>query len=708
MITEKLIKLSQSDNIAEDLDEQQLQEIGMQCSRDYDTDEASRKEWLDMMQEAIKIAKQVLEQKTTPWPGAANVKYPLITSSIISFASRTYPEVVRGDKVVMAGIIGPPDPEKEKIAAAISDHLSYQLLIESPNWEEDTDKLLMVLPLMGLVYRKSYYDPINQMPATDLCLPDKITVNNHIKTIETARRITHQLDLYENDVIERIRLGIYRDVDLEKIRSTVNDNNDEDLPLNFCEQHRYLDLDDDGYQEPYIVTFHKDTQIVFRIVARFDLDKIIVNEKNGKIIRIPPVNYFTDYHFIPNPDGSFHSIGYGSLLYPINETINTTVNQILDAGTLSNRQSGFLGKGLRMGKGVVQFKPGEWKTVEAATGTDISKNIVPLPVREPSPVLFNMLNMMISSGKELASVTDILQGQQPAQNSPATTVLALIEQGLKVHTAIVKRLHRALKKEFEKLVRLNRLYMDDEIYYRSYSGEGTARQEYYANENLLVFPISDPNMSSDAQRMARAQALMSIKDDPQVDKREILLRWLDALQIPNIEKILPEPDPDAPPPPDVQKMFAEIDFLKAQIGDILMKRELEAFSLHIRDKESEARAAEGAARVSQMKHKTVAEYAKLEQEGQHFAIEKGIKDLQEEDQEPLPIPQEINYEPEDFTKIQEDLAAMNPNQAAQPEQAPEVQQEIPPEVLEQIQQEEMMNGNNNINDNGIRDNEVRA
>lgn len=359
MISNRLLKLYESENIAEDLDDDELQKIGMRCSREYDLDEASRTEWLEMMQEAIKIAKQVLEQKTTPWPNAANVKFPLITNAIISFASRTYPEIIRGNKVVLAGVIGPdPTGKKEQIARRVSNHMSYQLLVESPNWEEDTDKLLMILPLMGTVFRKSYYDPFLQMPTTDLCLPDRITIDNHAKTIESARRITHQLDLYDNDLIERMRAGIYREIDLEKLNDNISENNDEDKLHCILEQHRYLDLDDDGYAEPYIVTFHKESQTVLRIKSRFSLENII--ERNNKIVKITPDCYFTAYHFIPNPDGTFYSIGYGTLLYPINETINTTINQLLDAGTLSNRQAGFIGKGLRIKKGNIAVKPGEW------------------------------------------------------------------------------------------------------------------------------------------------------------------------------------------------------------------------------------------------------------------------------------------------------------------------------------------------------------
>jgi chaperonin GroES len=679
MAKDKLLEFYEADNIAKLLSEDELQKIGQRAHSDYLLDEESRDEWLKGMEDAIKIAKQVMESKTFPWPNAANVKFPLITSAIISFSSRTYPEIVRGTKVVNAGIIGPDDGKKAAIAARISDHMSYQLLVESRNWEDDTDKLLMLLPLLGLVYRKTYWDSFSQIPTTDLCLPDKVCVNHNIKNLDSARRITHCIDLYKNDIIERINAGLFIEFDLEKLIGETPDGQDgldDDKAYTFCEQHRYLDLDGDGYSEPYIVTFAKETYQVVRIVARYDLENILYSE-DGKLIKINAVNYFTDYHFIPNPDGGFHSIGYGTLLYPINETINTTINQLLDAGTLSNRQSGFIGNNLRNKKGSLDFKPGEWKFVEAADGNDISKSIVPLPVKDPSPVLFQLLNLMIGAGKDLASVTDILQGQQQSQNSPATTVLALIEQGLKVHTAIIKRLHRSLKKEFEKLVRLNRMYLDDEMYFYAFDGEHYISREDYQRDNLQVFPVSDPNLSSDVKRMTIAQQLMQFKDDPIISKEEIYIRYFEALQIPNPKALIKPPDPNAPPPPDVLKTLAEIEEIKAGIADIAMKRELEALALEVRDNDAKARAAEAAARVVDMKLRNITALAKIEQEGQHFAIEKAIEDVnKEDDTEKLPEEQQIDYEKLDLAPLIATLQELQ--QKAIPNQAPT--QEAPPPV----------------------------
>lgn len=670
MISKRLLELHASENIAELLDETELNQIGRRAYDDFILDESSRDQWLQEREEAIKIAKQVMEAKTTPWPNAANVKYPLIASAVIAFASRTYPEIVKPDRVAHVGVIGQdPTGEKEARARRISEHMSYQLLVESPNWEVDTDKLLHILALMGLVYRKSYFDPFLRIPATELCLPDKITVNDNIRSLETARRITHQLDLYRNDLIERMRLGIFKEYDLAELQGSGAEEDtygmEEDPVFEILEQHRYLDLDRDGYEEPYIVTLHRNTQKVLRIKARFELDEIQLNTK-GKVVRIPAIDHFTDYHFLRDPEGKFHSLGYGALLYPINETINTTLNQMLDAGTLSNRQSGFLTKQFRSIKGEMGFRPGEWKFLDVTNGSALKDNIVPLPVREPSSVLFNLMQVMINTGKELASITDILQGQQPAQNAPATTVLALLEQGLKDQKAITKRLYRSLTKEFQKLARLNRQYLNEDNYFHLFTGDNRITADDYADKTLMIFPAADPHMSSDAQRLARAQALVQMGPGLNLNPLEIAKRWVDALQFPEPEKLLPPPpDPNAPPPPELQKMQAEVGLINAQIHDMVMKRELEALRLQQTENMHQAQAAEAAARIQKMRDEMVARFAELDAKFGELIISMAEKQIDATDEQTqLPPEQRIVYEPSDIKQLMAQF--QKPDEGAMP------------------------------------------
>ncbi len=466
---DKLLKYQASDNVAEYLDEETLSKIADRVIQDFKVDEDSMAPWMERTKKGMEIALQIVKEKTFPWKGAANVKFPLITNGAITFASREYPQLVRGSQVVEATIIGQdPDGSRTARAERLSKYMSWQLLEDSDEWEVDTDKLLVMLAVLGTVFRKAYYDPVLNKPSFDLCRPDHIVVNDNIKKLEKARRITHKLFMYDNDLVERMRMSLFSEFEVETLQksldTTINneltDPRDEDRAHFILEQHRFLDLDEDGYAEPYIVTVHKDSRKVLRIKARFDIggEDIKFNDKD-QVKYIRPINYFTDFHFLPSPNGKFFSLGFGNLLYPINHSIDTLINQLLDSGTLANMQTGFLSSACRIKENDIFLGPGKWKKLEGIRG-DVDKHISALPIHDPSTVLFQLLGLLINIGKELASVSDILQGNQPTQNSPATTVLALIKQGLVQYNAIHKRVLRSFKKEFDKLYYLNCLYLN--------------------------------------------------------------------------------------------------------------------------------------------------------------------------------------------------------------------------------------------------------
>ena len=317
------------------------------------------------------------------------------------------------------------------------------------------------------------------------------------------------------------------------------------------EQHTYLDLDDDDYKEPYIVTIDEQSQKVLRIVARFDSDGIHLND-DKEIVQIDPVSYYTKYGFIPNPDGGFYDIGFGHLLGPLNESANTVINQLVDAGTLANLQSGFLGKGLRLKMGETRFQPGEWKSVNA-TGDDIKKQVFPMPVREPSEVLFKLLGMLLESGRELASVAEIFTGKMPGQNTPATTTNTAVEQGMKVFTAIYKRVYRAYTKEFKKLFRLNSLY--DENFEKAVQVlDEPISKEDYDIKTYDVCPTADPTAVSTTQKLQKNQALLQLLPLGTINVMEATKRALEAQEQPNIAALMQQPPP---PPPDPKVVAME-------------------------------------------------------------------------------------------------------------------------------------------------------
>jgi chaperonin GroES len=572
-------------NIVPLLPPEVVSKIGMEVTRGYDADDSSRADWSRMMKTAMDLAMQVTQEKSWPWPKAANVKYPLITTAAIQFSARAYPAIVQGEQVVKGMVMGPdPDGEKKKRADRIGHHMSYQLLEQIEDWDEDTDKLLLQMAIVGCAFRKTYFDTTLGRPRSEM-VPAKYVVYDHATPFKDLRRISQWLPLYKNDVIERVRGDVFVDVQLG---TPVGATNDEDAPHEFIEQHCWYDLDDDGYKEPYIVTVVKETSEVARIVARFDEDGIYLNSK-GEVAKIEPVSYWTKYPFMPNPDGGSYDVGLGLLLNPINETINTVLNQLLDAGTLANTGGGFIGTGLGLKSGKASFTPGEFKPVDSKAGK-IADSIYHMQFPGPSPVLFQLLGMLIEAGKDISSVKDILTGEQQV-NQTATTTLALIEQGLKAFTAIYKRVHRSLKKEFAKLFRLNRLYLQPEDYYRFQDKSEPIYLQDYQGDGTDVAPVSDPNLVSDAQELARADALMQFKGDPFINQVELRRRFLKAMKDPNPDALLVTDPPAPPQDPKVMEVQGKLAAMEVEVNAKAEKMMAEIENLQARNAELEASAA---------------------------------------------------------------------------------------------------------------------
>ncbi len=528
------------DNIAETLEQQEIDEIAIKVIDGYNLDLDSRAEWEKSNESVMELAKLTVKTKTYAGDPVANTKYPIITNAAIQFAARAYAEIIKGEDVVKAKIVGDdPDGQKAARGERVATHLSYQLLNEMTDWEAGVDQMLFTLPVLGCAFKKTYRSGVENRNVSELVMPADLVVNYNAESLKKASRVTHIIELTKNEIIERIRTGVFLDFDVDELGQggESEDNIDEDTPHKFLEQHRWYDLDDDGYQEPYIVTVHYATQKLVRISARYELQGVVRNDKK-EIVRIEPVHYFTRFLFMPSPDAGFYGMGFGTLLQSINSSANTILNQLLDAGTINNRQSGFLGRGVQLGRGQsLKIHPGEWKPVQA-TGDDLRKNIVPLPTKQPSTVLFQLFGVLVDAGKELAGITEVLSGQSPGSNVPAETTLALIEQGLQGYSAVHKRIHRSLYEEFQKIRRLNILYLTQEEYSNVIDEQADNNADYTATDHDII-PVSDPNATTNMQRIMKAKALLSLKGQGLNDD-EITRRYLQALQIDDIEALIPE------------------------------------------------------------------------------------------------------------------------------------------------------------------------
>jgi chaperonin GroES len=602
----QLDTILESSNLVEHLDADDAETIGETIRRHYDNDKQSRYEWEQRYADAEKLVMQFAEEKSFPWPGASNVRFPLLTIAALQYHARAYPALVRGVNPVSCRVIG-EDPTGEKSARAkrVSEHMSFQIMEEDTQWEDSTDKALIVQAVFGCSFKKIFNSSSERHAVSELVMPKDLVVPYYAKDIETAPRITHVIGLSIDDIEERIRRGLFsrppseagdNEIALPKsaprigiIQEIENDIDgiqpgavDSDTPVIFLEHHFWFDLDGDGVREPYIGYVREDDNRLYRLVARFEDDKIERNTQ-GEIVRITPEQHFIKYGFIPAPDGSFYEMGFGMLLGATNESINTLINQLIDAGTMSNLGGGFLARGVRVRGGEYSFRPQEWKRTDS-NAADLKNGIFPLPIREPSNVLFSLLNLLIDWGSRIGMATDAATGQNPGQNQKVGTTEAVIEQGEKVFNGIYKRTYRAMKKEFRLIYRLNYLNppKSGKFDYADNSGQGgyALWKDYFESDKAIV-PAADPTIASQEKILTRDMHVREMSASmPGYNRYAVERRVLMDMEVPNIDEIFPKPGtPGAaqPQPPyqvQVAQIKAETERMKLQANDRRKQLEL--------------------------------------------------------------------------------------------------------------------------------------
>jgi chaperonin GroES len=588
-----LDKLMSAPNVAESLDKEDVKNIGICAQEGYNEDKQSRLQWEERSATAMKLALQVKEAKTFPWVDAANVKFPLVTVAAIQFHARAYPALIEAPEVVKCRVIGEdPTGEKQAKAERLSTFMSWQCLEQDLRWEEEHDKGFLVEGIAGCMFIKKLFDPVKRRQETCLVLPNDFILNYYTKDLETSPRYTHRFNLSSNDVKQRELDGRYLVQD--EIQRTEPTQDQQQLatneregtqqpplssvtPYETGEQYCWLDLDGDGYCEPYIVTFDIASGMVRSIVARY-LPSGVKRTRKGEVYEITPLRIFTKYGFIPSPDGGFYDLGLGMLLGPLNESVNTALNQIFDAGTMATLGGGFLGRGFKGRGGPFTFRPFEWYPVDAP-GDDLHKSILPLPVREPSNVLFQVLGLLIQYGERIVSATDIQQGENPGQNTPAETTRTLNANGARVYNAIYKRNWRNLRDEIRVQYDLNQLFLKADIDYEDLTrGQGAmVRENDFEGTNLDVKPAADPYIVSDTERVNNAAVVFkNSMTVPGHNRYQATHRLYKAMRISNIDEVLPppmtqgpdgkpQPAKDYPPPPNPKLMHAQVEQAELQL-----------------------------------------------------------------------------------------------------------------------------------------------
>lgn len=572
--------LIQSPNLAERFSERDLRTIGNTVWDGFQKDVGSRKSWSERSEAAMDLAMQATKAKSFPWANCSNVAFPLITIAALQFHSIAYPAIISGKDVVKARVIG-SDPQGvlAERADRISKHMSWQVLEQDTGWEEGMDRGFLSQPIVGTAWKKTYYDASRGHNVSELVLAKDFVLDYYAKDVDSCRRKTHIIPFSRNEIHERIARGTFTDVtgqawyreDATPLSLKDNTRSDErsgmhppqddfGTPFDVLEQHCWFDFDDDGYAEPYIITFESASKAILRIVARFDREGEVERSHDGEIIQIHSTEYFTKMPFIPSPDGSIMDIGFGLFLGPINESVNTAINQMFDAGTLSNTAGGFLGRGAKIRGGVYSFTPFSWQRVDS-TGDDLRKNIFPMPTNQPSTVLFQLLQLLIEYTNRISGATDLMTGGNPGQNTTNQNGTAMIEQGQKVYSAIFKGIWRAMKAEFKKLAALNAKYLPLKSHW---GADGVIMREDYSLSGTDVVPVADPTITSGPAKFQQAVALkQAAASTPGYNPVAVEKQFLKALGIEDIALVYPGPDPKNPPSPPVQ---IQVEQLKVQFG----------------------------------------------------------------------------------------------------------------------------------------------
>jgi chaperonin GroES len=606
-------------NLVDRLTEADAQKIGSLVWDGYSHDKQSRMNWELRMTAAMDLAMQVAEAKTFPWPGCANVIFPLVTIAALQFSARAYPALIQGTDVVRYRVIT-PDPQGSigQRATRIGRHMSWQVLEEDEAWEEQHDRLFINLAIVGSAFIKTYYKAEKHYNVSELVMSRDLVIDYYAKSVDTAMRLSHLIPMYRNEIYTRCALGTFTDVTSEpwfdinpppfyfKSKAEIDRDkrigqdpppSDMDGAFMTVEQHNWLDLDGDGYAEPYIATIEESSRKLLRLVARWEKPTDVLRTATGKIISIKPTNYFTKFSFIPSPDGGIYDLGFGTFLGPINEAVSTGVNQLLDMGTMQNSIGGFLGRGAKIRGGIYTMAPWEWKRVDS-TGDDLQKSLVPYPTRQPLDVTLKLIVLLIEYANRIAGTVETQVGENPGQNTPAETARTTNENGMQMFNMIFKRVWRSLKEEFKKLYGLNAMYLRTHQTFGPNS-EMVMREDYIGDPDQIA-PVANPAITSSTMKLNQAITLkQAAATSPGYNRDEVEKTFLKALQIENVEKVYPGVEATGPlPNPKLQieqikqqiaqarlsaedrrwanemlaerpKLLAEVDLLKAQAAKIV-------------------------------------------------------------------------------------------------------------------------------------------
>ena len=551
-------------NLADELDNSELQVIFNQCVADVEADLSSRSEWENQYKDGLEFLGMRYEERSQPFEGASGITHPLLAESVTQFQAQAYAEILPAQGPVKTQIVGAITPDSEGQAARVKEYMNYQLMHVMEEYDPETDMLLFYLPLSGSAFRKVYYDQTLGRAVSRFIPSENLVVPYDTSDLQTAVRITNIVTMPLNDVVKLQNIGFYRDVplkpmgmqydqmdiqeEIDKLQG-VEPSSRMDSECELYEMH--LDLDLEGFEDvdetgeptgiklPYIVTLSKSNNAVLSIRR---------NWNEGDPLR-KKIQYFVHYKFLPGL--GFYGFGLTHMIGGLSRASTSILRQLIDAGTLANLPAGFKARGIRIRDDDQPLQPGEFRDMDAPSGS-LREAFVALPFKEPSQTLLALMGIMVDAGQRFASIADIQIGDSN-QEMPVGTTIALLERGTKVMSAIHKRLHYAQKVEFNLLARIFTQFLPPEYPYMTNNGDQMIKQADF-DDRVDILPVSDPNIFSMSQRVMIAQQMLQMAQaNPEIHGQsglyEAYRRMYQALNVQNIDALLPPPPQPQPVDP---------------------------------------------------------------------------------------------------------------------------------------------------------------
>lgn len=575
-------------NIADEIDKHTLDEIGERIKRQFDEDLESMQDWQEMVKKGIELTKQEFKTKSIPWEGASNYKSPLLSEASISFGNKAVLEILRGDELVKGAVIGrDADNAKKARVERVAEAMNYQINYQMEDWRDDQKRLLYTLPNTGCMFKKTLFNPLEMINESHVIQYPDFVVNQATTSMNKCRSFTQILSFDQNEVFERQKSGLWsEDVEIypkdapgdEGSNEAEGVTHAEENDNRFLEQQCFADLDDDGYEEPYVITIHEQSAKIVRVVARYDENSFIVRTKEGEIlplkkaivndarrmvergqqppeepdlslyelIRIDPFQPITKYGFISAPDGTFLDLGYSHLLGAITQGVNTTTNQLVDAGTLRNVGGGMMAKSVRKKMGPMRMRIGEWISTELSP-ENLQNGFFPNPQPEPSQTLFALNEKLEQQGRGFAAISDA--GEAIQANTAPTTALAIIQENLIPTSALLAKILDSESKEFQVLFRLNQRFFDPELYKEILDEQEANSFADFNSENMDIVPTASAEMSSKLQRIQLATVELEQFDRVvQVggNAKQIVRNFYEAIGSQDVDAIFPDESTQTP------------------------------------------------------------------------------------------------------------------------------------------------------------------